>query len=654
MRLTRGIGPSVIGALAAALAAAAAGCPIDDAKLVDTGSSSSGGGAGGAGGGDAGGGGAGGGAIECMTDKDCPATNNECVTATCIGGLCGTDNLDEGVATTTQVDDDCKIFVCDGAGGITSKENAIDLYDDGKQCTDDGCVGGSPTSTYKSAGTVCSEGGGKKCDGTGACVACLSNGDCNVAPDNLCNVNHECVATTCADSIKDGDETDKDCGGSCGATCGTGQICVDKGDCVDGICDGGACAAPTCDDQVKNGSEGDVDCGGVDCKPCDDGRTCAAPSDCYSLVCLSNHCKAPACDDGVKNGSETAKDCGGPSCPLCPTVLLLAGGNGNSFLGEFHPGMPWITSMPGEKVSAPPSIAIGPSGKAVGTVEYTDNPAVYAGKLRFTVWKEGTGFSAFADVGGTGTARGAFAVSGGGLAHTAFNGFDDRHYYSAYNGSVWSPVQEPIKNGGLHSSGPSTPSIVTLGNDVFVAYAGEDGNVYDQRRTGGAWELPVLHDLKGWGLLASLTPAIAALTAGPELMIVFVNQSTWQLYWTARAGGMWSKPVPIANAYSKDPISLLALPSGAALVAFKGTNAQLYTSRFSGGAWSAPEQPAGAGPMLASRPALSKGTDTSVAELAYVTMAGTVFHARLVLNNWTQPVQIGGAGLVYVALASAP
>ncbi len=47
----------------------------------------------------------------------------------------------------------------------------------------------------------------------------------------------------CADGLRDGIETDVDCGGTC-AGCGPGQDCSGSGDCASGMCDNGECAAP--------------------------------------------------------------------------------------------------------------------------------------------------------------------------------------------------------------------------------------------------------------------------------------------------------------------------------------------------------------------------------------------------------------------------
>jgi hypothetical protein len=84
---------------------------------------------------------------------------------------------------------------------------------------------------------------------------------------------------------------------------------------VNSICQ----AAATCSDVVKNGAETDVDCGGGVCMKCVDGKVCVGNTDCVSNLCLNGRCVQPAtCSDGVRNGSETGVDCGG-SCPTkCP------------------------------------------------------------------------------------------------------------------------------------------------------------------------------------------------------------------------------------------------------------------------------------------------------------------------------------------------
>ncbi len=121
---------------------------------------------------------------------------------------------------------------------------------------------------------------------------------------------------TCGNGVRDGDESDVDCGGAC-APCGVGQGCSVAADCITKKCGPSqSCVAPPqCEDGAVDGAETDVDCGGPICAKCLDGKACSGGSDCASASCGSgNTCRRPSCSDGVRNGSETDADCGG-SCP---------------------------------------------------------------------------------------------------------------------------------------------------------------------------------------------------------------------------------------------------------------------------------------------------------------------------------------------------
>jgi len=97
-------------------------------------------------------------------------------------------------------------------------------------------------------------------------------------------------APSCFDRVRNGDESDVDCGGSCGA-CPGGSACNTASDCDVHACDGGVCRAPSCSDAIRDGFEIDVDCGDG-CAPCVDGAHCTDDVDCQS-----NHCG----DDGHGN-----------------------------------------------------------------------------------------------------------------------------------------------------------------------------------------------------------------------------------------------------------------------------------------------------------------------------------------------------------------
>ena len=122
----------------------------------------------------------------------------------------------------------------------------------------------------------------------------------------------------CTDGVKNGAETDVDCGGGTCQPCTVKQQCLAGTDCVTGVCAAGACAAATCTDKAKNGIETDVDCGGGDCPPCADGNNCASGTDCVSAICSGGSCAKLVCGDKVCEGNETCitckQDCGACQC----------------------------------------------------------------------------------------------------------------------------------------------------------------------------------------------------------------------------------------------------------------------------------------------------------------------------------------------------
>ena len=132
---------------------------------------------------------------------------------------------------------------------------------------------------------------------SGACsLFCIPGfADCDQVNSNGCETNTS---------------TDKNHCGNCSNVCPSNTSCINS-TCV---------ANGTCVDGIKNGTETDVDCGGAACvaqgKACANGLICLVGSDCQSLVCTGSTCAVPTCSDGVKNGQETDVDCGGP-CPPC-------------------------------------------------------------------------------------------------------------------------------------------------------------------------------------------------------------------------------------------------------------------------------------------------------------------------------------------------
>ena len=352
-----------------------------------------------------------GGAPECMPGDAC-SDMNACTVDSCDQGKCTHVPVKDGpTMDVPDVPKDCLAPACVG-GQVTTVPNDQDLPDDGNVCTDDTCDNGKPMHTNLASSTNC--GPSQYCDGNGACVGCVNSNQCmdpgtcksatcdmgvckpvNDPSGNGCMGNKfcdgggncvECVAdnncfgtkicinnscsTSCTTGVKDGTETDVDCGGLCMANCANGKGCKNGNDCISGICTASKCAAPgptcfdgmmngtesdtdcggscalkcaiddscntgadcastvctggvctaagpTCSDTMKNGAETDVDCGGPTCGPCANTKMCVANTDCLSVSCVTNACAATQCSDGMKNGTETSTDCGGATCLKC-------------------------------------------------------------------------------------------------------------------------------------------------------------------------------------------------------------------------------------------------------------------------------------------------------------------------------------------------
>lgn len=67
-----------------------------------------------------------------------------------------------------------------------------------------------------------------------------------------------------------------------------------------------------CANSVRDQDETDIDCGGSKCEKCPDTKFCITDSDCESGYChMGIRCQTPTCSDGIKNKDETNIDCGG-------------------------------------------------------------------------------------------------------------------------------------------------------------------------------------------------------------------------------------------------------------------------------------------------------------------------------------------------------
>jgi hypothetical protein len=275
-----------------------------------------------------------GGAMACAAPGDCPTPTSECVDRTCDMGCCGTADKADGVAIGTQSAGDCQKTVCDGKGATKQIPDDTDPPAPMDDCHKGTCTNGTPGQAIQPTGTTCmlTGGGSGVCGDTsgsnaGKCVECNATADCTGS--KVCDTGNQCVDPSCTDNMKDGSETDKDCGGSSCPPCANSLKCGVDADCQSLNCNGGTCAAASCTDTKQDGTETDVDCGGATCdgqnKTCADNKKCATNADCTNGYCDTSAspkvCKTPTCMDGVQNGNESDVDCGATcgSAKLCAT-----------------------------------------------------------------------------------------------------------------------------------------------------------------------------------------------------------------------------------------------------------------------------------------------------------------------------------------------
>ena len=284
--------------------------------------------------------------VKCGVGKTCSLAS-DCVSGSCANGQCISGPCFNGVKDATEADVDCG-GVCGAQACGTGRSCTVPSDCASNLCVGNRCVSDACLDRVRNGTETDVDCGGSTC--AARCAAsrgCAVNGDC---ASNVCNTgSRTCVAGPCEDGVLTvGSETDVDCGGTCGATnasrrCAVNRRCAGNTDCASGVCNATTlrCVPNQCFDGVRNGSETDVDCGGS-CEPkCAATRVCAVNTDCQSGACGgTNRCAADQCSDGRLNGSESAIDCGGTCVTKCAVGQPCASG-----VDCVHPQM--LVGVPG-------------------------------------------------------------------------------------------------------------------------------------------------------------------------------------------------------------------------------------------------------------------------------------------------------------------
>jgi hypothetical protein len=282
------------------------------------------------------------------------------------------------------------------------------------------------------------------------------------------------------------------------------------------------------------------------------------------------------------------------------------------------------------------------------------------GVVSSTVWANGT-WGAPAAITAAAVARSQPSVdaTGGTTSHVIYQDSGYDYWYLAYTGT-WTSQPQALGLAGNQNYGPVAATIAARGANATAGFIdGHAPNVNYAAAadlTGGAWQAQVDPGPSGnFNIPATIIP----LDAGADLMMVYVQCvdsgcfNTSQIYFMTRTSGTWTSPVAVTNALTLNQVALAPLPSGGAILAFRGTDTNLYWSVYASGAWSTVAAFASPNVAVDTTPAVTHGIGGDVAEMAYLS-GGQAFHARLTGTTWSAPVLVGGTGLNGVAIAAAP
>jgi hypothetical protein len=222
--------------------------------------------------------------VQCVANDDCPL-GNLCQDNLCVPGCSPTRACAAGrtCCEGACVDTAVSVTHCGACGAACSVANGA------PECRAGACAVGRCAAAFADCDRLPANG----CEVDTAadrahCGAC--GAACEPRPNGVANCVGGRCERRCAEGFADCDgATENGCEvdtrdslihcGACGAACATG------------VCRDGVCQPARCDDTVRNGGETDVDCGGpAMCARCALGRRCSSGSDCASGECFGGIC----------------------------------------------------------------------------------------------------------------------------------------------------------------------------------------------------------------------------------------------------------------------------------------------------------------------------------------------------------------------------
>jgi hypothetical protein len=254
--------------------------------------------------------------------------HDRCTKDTCdlAKGTCLFAPLDDGpIPGATDAPGDCRKPVCVGGKEVPNAIDDTDVPKTASDCDQEVCTQGVPSNPPIAAGQACSAGGGRVCDGQGACVACDTEADCtDLPPSDACQTRtcdkHACSSVFVAKDTPVPTQTPGDCqsvvcdgAGKQVSKADDTDVPVDNNPCTQDVCTSGVPSNPPVplDPKVACGNNSFCD-GAGNCIGCNAPADCGGASDaCKTVTCKSHVCGLDyaAAGTALPAAQQKAGDC---------------------------------------------------------------------------------------------------------------------------------------------------------------------------------------------------------------------------------------------------------------------------------------------------------------------------------------------------------
>jgi hypothetical protein len=343
----------------------------------------------------------------------------------------------------------------------------------------------------------------------------------------------------------------------------------------------------------------------------------------------------------------------------CKGTIALAGGTSTAAFGATSVnGAAWkVETLDTTSASTnPPLVPFGGGFMAVFTASGVDT-------LQYSLYS-GSSWSAGANADNSSCTGAPTAFGPPGLAsigttlHSVYLGTGEAYdfYHGTYATGSWDCESDPV-GGSPQSFGPSAPSAASTGSELVAVFDGMDGHLYAQSWAAGAWAAAV--QIPG-AAVVDIPPTIVTLQGGTsELLVAYEDTSSNTISFATRSSGTWGTAATTdAKAFTAASISVAALPAGAAVLAFLGTDGNPYSMVYTPSAstpWSKPVAIAAGPQMLSTPPTVAPGICGADAIAAIVQPAGVELFT-LSSGSWSsKPTLVAGTSSVtFATIATSP